>query len=272
MLLIGSKRLKQLYPDFNREPKDEDWVVGDNTLKGSKTVEFLYNPILIKYCEDNNLKEVNGDVLYTLKLSHTVGWRLENNSWDKHVWDITFLKDQGCNIIWSLFYDLHKFWESIHGVNKRSDLDMSAEEFFDNVVGYPIEHDYLHTLLIKHPYFEGQLEPTYKKILIGEVDVSMDKFHQLSEKQKFNVVFEEVAVMALERYEKLGFRRAYKRMLDKFIISHAKLPEAIWILENYKLISRPPFNYIEHLNKEINEQGINFTDRSARSTQEQVTI
>lgn len=251
MLLIGSKRLKQLYPDFNRDPKDEDWAVNDSTLKGSKAVEFLYNPVLIKYCEDNNLKEVTGDILYTLKLSHTVGWRLENNSWDKHVWDITFLKNKGCNIIFPLFYDLYKFWATVHGENKRSNLELSAKDFFNNVVGYPIEHDYLHLLLIKHPYFEGQSEPTYKKILIGEVDVCMDKFKELTEKEKFNVVFEEVGVMALERFEKFGFRRAYKLMLDKFIISHAKLPEAIWILENYKLISRPPFNYIEHLNKEI---------------------
>lgn len=249
MILIGSKRLKQLYPEFNREPKDEDWVVGDNSLKGSKAVEFLYNPVLIKYCEDNNLKEVNGDILYTLKLSHTVGWRLENNSWDKHVWDITFLKDQGCNIIWSLFYDLHKFWESIHGVNKRSDLDMSAEEFFDNALENGHKHDYYHTLL--NPI------PTYLKVLEDghEVLVSEKKFNNLSFEDKCNLVYEEVMCMSAERYKGLGYRFRYGRMLNKFILNHAPLWEAIFILENYKILSRAPYNFMEKINSQLREFG-----------------
>jgi len=251
MILIGSTAIKHWFPDFNREPKDKDYITDKDIKSSTKGVEYLYNPILINYYEGKTITHCEPNELYTLKLSHVVGWRLENNSWDKHVWDIQFLKSKGCNIIWPLFWDLYFFWGTIHGVNKRSDLDMSAEDFFNNVVGYPVEHDYLHTLLIKHPYFESQKEPTYKKILKGEVDVCMDKFKNLTEKEKFNVVFEEVAIMALERYEKFGWRRAYKRMLDKFIINHAKIEEAVWILENYKLMLQIPFNYIEHLNYEL---------------------
>jgi len=249
MILIGSKAIKFWFPEFNREPKDIDYATSvESTTNKQKGVEYLYNPILVKWCNGSEI--ANPDELYTLKLSHTVGWKLKNNSWDKHVFDIQFLKSKGCKVIWPLFWDLYKFWETIHGKNKRSDLDMSSDEFFNNALTYDIPHDELHEILIKHPYFENQVEPTYKKILLGEVDVSMEKFNNLTEKEKSNIVIEEVMVMAIERFEKLGYLRAFKRMLDKFIINHAKIEEAIWVLENYKKLHKAPFDYIKFINYE----------------------
>jgi len=253
MILIGSKAIKHWFPDFPREPKDTDYAVLEVpkwTPELAGRVEYLINPII------GGLRGVaNPDVLYTLKMSHTVGWKLENGSWDKHVWDIQWLKNKGCTLNRPLFDKLYRYWETIHGPNKRSDLDMSAEDFFDNAVGFPIPHDDLHEMLITHPYFEGQKEPTYKKILIGEVDVSMEKFNNLNEKEKINVVIEEVMVMATERFKDLDYPFAHHRMLKKFIREHAKMDEAIWILENWPKVVKAPFNFKQYLNEQIKKHG-----------------
>ena len=130
---------------------------------------------------------------------------------------------------------------------------LKKQDFFDNVVGFPVEHDYLHTLLIQHPYFKGQELPTYTKILKdgAEVDVSEEKFNLLTEQEKFNLVFEEVAVMGIERYGNMYYKKGYNRMLKKFILNHAPLWEAIWIVMNHKELSNCPFDFLTFLNNKI---------------------
>ena len=54
MLIIGSSALKHYYSDFPREPKDLDYAVVDEQQsilgnKEYKTVEYLKNPIILKY-------------------------------------------------------------------------------------------------------------------------------------------------------------------------------------------------------------------------------
>ena len=252
---IGSQAILYHFPDFPREPKDVD-IIKESKFNDYFPLnvkrEYLENPILLKYCKDEDF--LNKDALYTLKISHCF-WDLENGSWDKHMWDIQWLKEKGCIFIPKLFYQLYNYWETMHGKNKRSNLNMSAEKFFDNVVNYPVEHDYLHELLVKHVYFEGN-EPTYKKILKNgaDVDVSEEKFNQLTEKEKFNLVIEEIMVMAMERYGNMYYKKAFNKMLKKFIISHAPIWEAIWIVQNHKnLLQNIPFNFIEFLNTKIKQ-------------------
>lgn len=249
-ILIGSYALKHHFPDFKREPKDVDFAVKDNSqFKSSKEIEYLVNPIIFDYCDSGI---ASPDVLYTLKMSHL----LFDVFWLKNEWDASFLRSKGCKLNLELFYKLYEYWQTVHGKNKRSQLEMSAKDFFNNALKFPVEHDKLHEILITHPYFEGQEKPTYTKILKEgqEVDVCMDKFSQLTEKEKFNVVFEECAVMALERYPKdMYYKDMYCRMLKKFIISHAKIVESLWILENYPyLVTNIPFNFKEFLNNKIN--------------------
>lgn len=255
MILIGSKAIKHWFPDFPREPKDTDYAVNKILYPYNKTkdIEYLVNEVLWEYYDEPYGKNIICDVdeLYTLKMSHVIGWKLENGSWDKHLWDIQWLKNRGCMLNRPLFDKLYKYWETVHGPNKRSDLNMSAEEFFDNAIEFPIKHDEIHEILIKHPFFKNQEKPTYNKILIGEVDVSMEKFLQLTEEEKYNVVVEEVMVMAMERWSKIGYLHAFHRMLKKFVREHAKIEEAIWILENWQKLHKAPFNFIEHIKKEI---------------------
>ena len=142
-----------------------------------------------------------------------------------------------------LFYKLYKFWNTIHNKNNRSNLDMSSNEFFNNALKTP--HDYYHTLLNE--------SPIYTKILKdgAEVDVSEDKFNDLSFEDKCNLVREEVMVMAYERYKNYNFMKAYSIMLKKFILNHAPIWEAIFIIENYIILHRPQFDYFKKIEEKL---------------------
>lgn len=238
MLLVGSTAIKHHYPDFKRDPKDIDYLVPEK-MDTTKSVEYLTNPIL------GNLEGIaSPDILYTLKISHVVGWDI---NWDKHMFDIQFLKKKGCKLNKSLFNDLHKYWEETHGKNKRSDLDMTAESFFNNAINTP--HDYYHTILKEIP--------TYTKVLKDNAEVSVceEKFNTLSFDEKCELVREEVMVMAYERYNKsLSYISAYSKMLKKFTLNHAPLWEAIFIVENYVPLHRPKFNYFEKINQHLNKK------------------
>lgn len=239
MLLIGSSAIKHRFPDFHREPKDLDYATPNTVNVNKPGVEYLHNPVI------GNMDGVaTPDVLYTLKMSHVIGWEV---NWDKHMFDIQFLKSKGCRTDLQLFYKLYDFWTAVHGANRRSDLNMSAEKFFDNAVQCEYDHDWLHTLL--NPY------PTFNKVLKdgAEVDVSRDKFESLSYQEKCDLVTEEVMVMAFERYQKDGFQHAYSKMLKKFIISHAPIWEAIFIIENYKNLHKPAFNYFKTIQNGIKQ-------------------
>lgn len=260
-MVIGSTATKHWFPDFNREPKDID-IIKNMYIKSytsDKKIEWLENKVLENYFT-KPIEVITPNELYTLKISHCL-WDLDNGSWLKHMWDVQWLKEKGCKFIPELFYQLYSYWETVHGKRKTSNLNMSAEKFFDNVVGFPVEHDYLHTLLIQHPYFKGQELPTYTKILKdgAEVDVSEEKFNLLTEQEKFNLVFEEVAVMGIERYGEMYYKKGYNRMLKKFILNHAPVWEAIWIVMNHKELSNCPFDFLTFLNNKIkqNESTVN---------------
>lgn len=256
-MIIGSLAIKHHFPDHNREVKDIDIAISSKhnpEINSQYRIERLENSVLLDY-----VKEVYGympeycppDELYTLKISH-IFWDV---FWEKNMWDTVFLQEKGCKLIRPLFDKLYQYWNKVHGKNKRSDLKMSAEDFFDNALNYHIDHDTMHEMLIKHPYFENQDKPTYTLILKdgAEVEVDENKYNNLTEQQKFNLVFEEVAVMATERYSKRYYKAAYNRMLKKFIIGHAPIWEALWIIENYKNLSTNiPFNFLKFLNENGN--------------------
>jgi len=240
MVLIGSKAIKHHYPDFNRDPKDSDYAVTDNSLKSSREVEYLYNPI-IGHLE--GIAEPN--LLYTLKASHVVGWDI---NWEKHMFDTQFLKQKGCTLDRELFFKLYEFWNTIHEPNKRSDLDMTGTDFFNNAVKCEYDHDYLHTLL--NPI------PTYTKVLKDgeEVDVNEEKFNNLSFEEKCDLVREEVMIMRWERWSKKDYRVAYNMMLKKFILNHAPIWEAIFIIENYVLLQKPMRNHFKIIELQLNNK------------------
>lgn len=257
-VIIGSTALRHWFPDFKREPKDIDLAV-ENITKvisvpptiGSKRIENLPNNIIANHCKGQLY--ASPEILLTLKMSHVIGFDI---FWQKHIGDILFLQDKGVKYNRELMWELYEYWNTVHGKNKRSDLSMSAEDFFTNALDTNFDHDLAHTLLIKHPFFEEQVNPTYQLVLKdgAEVDIDEGKFNKLTEKGKYNLVIEEVCLMALERWPKEKFWNSYSKMLKKFLINHAPLFEAEWMINNWKWLCRPPFDFKTHLNEELYEQ------------------
>ena len=250
MILIGSSAIKYHFKDFPREPKDVDLIVSDKNYKSSngssenKRYEYLENPILYKKYGEGFNGVIYCNDLCTLKASHLC-W---NINWEKHMFDLQFLLKKGCQIDVKLWRELYDYWNDYHGKNKRSDLKMTKEDFFNNAVNYDEnEHDFIHTIL--NPI------PVYTKCLKDgeEVELDENKFYDLSHSDKLEFVREEIYVMAYERYRTSGFRRAYNMMLKKFIISHAPLFSIVFILENYIELQNCTRNFIQEIENGIKQ-------------------
>lgn len=260
-VIVGSSAMKHWFSDFNRDPKDVD-IQHDckgsydyytknqdhfrpEVLNQNKRIEqyFIDVPAFNESLKKYTLEYITPKGLLTLKASH-IFWDI---NWDKHMYDIQFLIGKGFEIDKEVFYDLYNFWNVFHGKNKRSNLNMSSEDFFNNVVKCEYDHDWLHTLIRDHP--------TYNKVLKdgAEVDVDEAKFNNLSFEDKLSLVREEVYVMAYERYTDVSFRHAYGRMLKKFIMNHAPIWEALFIIENYITLLKPEYNFIKLINEKIND-------------------
>lgn len=235
MIIIGSTAIKFWFPDFNREPKDKDWaVINKKDHTSSQYEEFLENPVILKHVNEGELY-LKPDLLLTLKMSH-IFW---NNNYDKHLFDIQFLLSKGCKYDIDLFYELYNYWLTVLPPVKRSNLDMSKDEFFTNAINYDEqEHDFLHTLI--NP------TPSYTTILKDgkEVEISEEKFLSLTFEQKCDIVREENYVMAYERYRQIHYIPAYYRMFNKFIRQHAPLWMVPFIIENFHTLRKPTINFI----------------------------
>ena len=235
-IIIGSEALKHWYPDFKREPRDIDYAV-KTKVKNFPLTEFLEIPILFEY---TNEKYLSPDLLLTLKVSH-IFWDI---NWEKHLFDIQFLlKNHKINT--ELFFKLYDYWNTYHSKNTRSDLKMSAHDFFDNAVACEYNHDWLHSLLNPEPVFTRILKDG------EEVEVDETKFNLLSFEDKCNLVQEEVKVMAWERFKNNPYYVAYGKMLKKFIISHAPIWEALFIIENYNILYKPKYNFFKKIEESI---------------------
>jgi hypothetical protein len=231
-LLIGSRAIKYWFKDFPREPKDWDYI-GETPKWKDKGIEYHKNPVFRGYKKD----VMGPDDLYNLKISHLF-WDI---SWDKHMFDVMFLRDKGCKFDRKLFDKLYKYWTETHTKVKKSNLMLSADDFFDNAVGCPIEHDTIHEIL--NPY------PTYKKIAKndGTVATDDDKFEALSHEEKMDLIREECMVMAYERLGGRDFRSAYKWMLKKLILGHLPIVEGLFAIMNYKELHLPKINYVKKI-------------------------
>lgn len=253
-ILIGSKVLEHhgLIPILTST--DIDYAVSDRIKSNSSGIEYLYNPILCDKYKPSSRCICSLSDLYTLKISHLIGWDINTKKHLNHICLLESKMHSSLPLLFdkSLFDDLYEFWTHEHGPNKRSDLDMSSSDFFNNKIEFPIEHDELHELLIKHDFFIDQKEPMYKKVLEPghDVLVSEERFNKLTLNEKLNLVREEVMVMAMERNYHHHYIVNYNIMLKRFFRNHAPLWEALFILQNYRSL-KCPFNYKKHLEEYV---------------------
>ena len=87
-VIIGSNAIKFHFPLFNRDPNDLDYAVDVENVKRDKNTEYLYNPIIFKYIENDQIYVTPSQIL-TLKMSH-ISWDV---NFKKHMSDIQFLLD-----------------------------------------------------------------------------------------------------------------------------------------------------------------------------------
>lgn len=235
-ILIGSTAIKHWFPDFPREPKDIDYATDAEQKSGEENVEYLYNPVLFKYCQQDICP---ADLLLTLKMSHLF-WEYK---WDRHMFDVQFLLKQGCKYDLNILLELKEFWEEYLPKVRRSNLATTKEDFFTNAVNDDVDqHDFLHTLL--NPV------PMYTRILKDGAEVELDelKWERLSFEDKCNVVYEETIVMAQERYKNptnklINDKIGYVNQLKANIQKHFPIFIAIFAIENYPLLEQLPTKY-----------------------------
>lgn len=239
-LIIGSTAIKHYFPDFPREPKDLDYVVEDKSkYKRAQGVEYLENPIILKYQSDGYLSP---ELITSLKVSHLL-WEV---NWEKHMYDLQFLLRKGYKWDLNLVRELREYWHEVLPKVRRSKLEQSKEDFFTNNVNMDTnEHDFLHTIIAEIP--------AYTKILKDncEVELDEDKWTDLSFEEKCDIVQEESYVMAYERWKQLDYRIGYKRQLIQNIQKH--FPEFIsfFAIENYIKLEKPKFNYLKKIQDEL---------------------
>lgn len=253
-LLVGSRALRYHFPEFNREPKDTDYLttdpVSDEERRNDRKIEYFYHPLLAEYLRPEVEPRAPGttvatiDELYTIKVSHAF-WVLRNNSWSKHMFDMAFLKRNGAQLIPEFYDVLYKTWEEVHG-KKKANLNVSADEFFNKTIVRKYDHDSIHSAIA---YGET---PLFEKILRdgSEVAVSRQKFEALSYEEKCMLLREEVYATALERQLipsdfSASPRAAYSWALMKTITSFSKGWFPLWVALNYEDVRTPDVDFVK---------------------------
>lgn len=242
-IVIGSTAIRHHFEDFPREPKDVDVFAQD----GEPFIEDRYfHSKMLGYWYTKPTRFATPDELYTIKLSHSF-WELPNGSWNKHMADLMFLKEKGCQVIEPLYKLLYEIWEEKHGA-KRMDLNQDASDFFDDAVRRKYNHDSVHYSVA---YTPGR--PLYETVMAdGEsVKTDMKKVWAMPFGQCVRLFREEVYATALERIVipanyKVSPGFAYHWALRRTITSLTKGRSARFIAENYDLFHRPDHDYVSH--------------------------
>jgi len=244
MVIIGSVALKHWFPDFNREPKDLDIAIEGETYsqldcQGNR-IEYLKNPIIVKYSKGQEY--LVPELLLTLKMSH-LPWDI---FWAKNMWDTQFLLSKGVKYDKDIFFELYDYWNTVHEPNKRSDLTMQKEEFFDNALK-EFDHDHLHTLLNPNPTYIGMLKEGCT------VELDPEKFAQSSIIDKKNLIYEETAIMAFERYRKKGYKHAYSIMIKQYLMNHVPFSYGfLFLVENWIELHKAPYDFVKVIEEHPN--------------------
>ena len=217
MYLFGSQLIKKMFSDF-REPKDIDWVTNDVT-KLKKSIIGKEEYYFIPNTPD---REMTADEIYTLKVSHAI----YDINWKKTMSDIRFLQMKGCKLIPDFLTQLRAYWETVHGLQKRTDFEVKPGQFFDDRVKRKLNHDDLHKML--NPV------PTYLKMIVNDVNPSPERFfNDLTDDERKEVLYEEAFVIAMERLGHLPTRAAYNSAQQNLVTRLHPVWLADFIIEHW---------------------------------------
>jgi hypothetical protein len=164
---------------------------------------------------------MTADEIYTLKVSHAI----YDINWKKTMSDIRFLQMKGCKVIPSFLTQLREHWVNVHGVQNRTDFEVKPGKFFDDRVKRKVNHDDLHKML--NP------TPTYLKMIVNDLNPSPEKFYDLTEDERKEVLYEEAFVIAMERLGSLPVKAAYNMAQQNLVTRLHPVWLADFIIENW---------------------------------------
>jgi hypothetical protein len=140
--------------------------------------------------------------------------------------DIRFLQMKGCKLIPEFLIQLRSYWETVHGVQHRTDFEVKPGKFFDDRIKRKLNHDDLHKML--NPV------PTYLKMIVNDVNPSPDKFFtNLTEDERKEVLYEEAFVIAMERLGHLPTRAAYNTAQQNLVTRLHPVWLADYVIEHW---------------------------------------
>lgn len=248
-MIVGSTAAKHWWPDFPREPKDLDTMSSD-PLPPVHSDDHFYHPALSM--ESWSLSGMaTPNQLYTVKYSHSF-WDLPNGSWGKHMADLLFMRQKGCQLDEELFKVLYSIWEETHGSKKMKFKEANAF-FGDDAVVRLWQHDSIHSTVA---YYD---EPLYIQTLAEGHSVKVDskKMWSMNHDTLVKLFKEEVFATALERIlipsdYKRSPGYAYHWALRRTITSLTKGRSARFIVDHFEEFIKPDCDYLaRHLtNKE----------------------
>lgn len=236
-ILIGSAALSKHLPGV--EVHDVDYFSNEreNSFDDSgRRVEVFYHPDLEKYPWSGPAASL--DELYTIKVSH-VFWDI---NWEKHMAHVLMMQQAGAQVIDELYGILYCVWEQVHG-EKKVNLNVDAEKFFNGNVQRVYEHDSVHRSVAFYD------RPMFERILRDGSDVAVDKekFDALTFDEKKALVFEECFVIALERelFARQGrrYKAAYANAVKALVTRLSKGWFPRFIVENFEVFKSCPFDF-----------------------------
>jgi hypothetical protein len=249
-LIIGSTALNFNFPD-SRKPKDLDFFAPDEQIPSYLKAKSQGNdPFWHESWRGTRLETANWDMatpdeLYTIKVSHAY-WELPNNSWQKHMADIVFLKHHGAKLDMELHKLLYPVWEITHG-SKKVNLSQEADTFFADAVTRIYDHDSIHRSCARREYalYELFLKPGHT------VEMDMKAVWDCSHELIVELFREEIAATALERWliptnYRFSVGRAWQMALKKTIVSLTRGRSARFIVDNFE-------QFMNHKDKIDNE-------------------
>lgn len=250
-IIVGNMAVQNAMKPW-RQPKDFDVFVNSEDETGYESFVpdgFKVDALVLENLNEYAWSSPNGfaslDELYTIKVSHSY-WKLKNGTWDKHLFDIVQLKNNGAVLIEELHALLYSFWEVKHG-KKKANLELSPDEFFNPHVHRKYEHDSIHASVA---YYQAE-GPLFNRILRDNHQVAVDKskFDALSRDDKLNLVREEVYATALERVlipkeYSHNQKAAYNYALTQTITSYTKGWFPKFIIDNYNDLRKPDRDFV----------------------------
>jgi hypothetical protein len=246
--IIGSRLFKTLFPDNERiqkrckETADYDVLVesepSDEVVKyfkemyGNKTEVHCIPPIWEYMIARKYGNLIITDVYFTLKASHVY---FHKQHFEKTIFDLYLMAQEGCVIIEPLFWELYEFWKDKFGEPWRADFEQESSDFFDDAVSRENLHDELHKSVAHpdygHPAFKFLQEPDQTTVW-----VSPEKFKNTTEHIRRRVIIEEAQALSLERDLLTGKIKnktiAYQKWIKALVQRLAPLWMTIYIIDN----------------------------------------